>query len=44
MVLGAFRALMGAIFVPILLHNMSGAILAVRFFTPTPQDIKGDPP
>ena len=44
MVLGAFRALTGTIFVPILLPNMSGDFLAVRFFAPDPKDIVGDPP
>ena len=44
MVLCAFRALTGTIFVPILLPNMSGDFLAVRFFAPDPQDILGDPP
>ena len=42
-IVGVFRALTGTIFVPILLPNMSGAILAVRFLPPPPQAIKGEP-
>ena len=44
MVLCAFRALTGTIFVPILLPNMSGDFLAVRFFAPDPQDTLADQP
>ena len=42
-ILGVFRALMGTIFVPILLPNMSGAILAVRFLPPSPRPSKENP-